>query len=184
VIVPAADIPLAAKRQHHRSWANAGVLPTISAVSVAKIFTIDSPVYDLEACNNTITTEGGDRDGPVAALSRTGHGGGTLFPRRAWEGSTARSQRWRGRVSVRRGSAVSSLRARAWHSAARGSQPLTGGIHVNPVGPDPIFTPFHQRRIAATGEFVDQYNTPRPHKDYAEAPGPKRSPPLRLPNEW
>jgi NAD(P)-dependent dehydrogenase (short-subunit alcohol dehydrogenase family) len=34
------------------------------------------------------------------------------------------------------------------------------GIRVNAVGPDPIFTPFHQRRIAAAGEFVDQYNTP------------------------
>ena len=41
------------------------------------------------------------------------------------------------------------------------------GIHVNAVGPGPIFTPFHQRRIAATGEFVDQYNTPRLHKDHA-----------------
>jgi len=31
------------------------------------------------------------------------------------------------------------------------------GIRVNAVGPGPIFTPFHQRRIAA-GETVEQYN--------------------------
>src|SRR5205823_701478 len=32
------------------------------------------------------------------------------------------------------------------------------GIRVNAVGPGPIFTPFHQRRIAASGETVEQYN--------------------------
>ena len=32
------------------------------------------------------------------------------------------------------------------------------GIRVNAVGPGPIFTPFHQRRIAAAGETVEQYN--------------------------
>src|SRR5439155_957474 len=31
------------------------------------------------------------------------------------------------------------------------------GIRVNAVGPGPIFTPFHQRRIAAAGETVEQY---------------------------
>ena len=30
------------------------------------------------------------------------------------------------------------------------------GIRVNAVGPGPIFTPFHQRRIAAAGETVEQ----------------------------
>jgi NAD(P)-dependent dehydrogenase (short-subunit alcohol dehydrogenase family) len=29
------------------------------------------------------------------------------------------------------------------------------GIRVNAVGPGPIFTPFHQRRIAAAGETVE-----------------------------
>ena len=32
------------------------------------------------------------------------------------------------------------------------------GIRVNAVGPNPIVTPFHQRRIAASGETVEQYN--------------------------
>ena len=32
------------------------------------------------------------------------------------------------------------------------------GIRVNAVGPGPIFTPFHQRRLAASGETVEQYN--------------------------
>jgi NAD(P)-dependent dehydrogenase (short-subunit alcohol dehydrogenase family) len=31
------------------------------------------------------------------------------------------------------------------------------GIRVNAVGHGPIFTPFHQRRIAASGETVEQY---------------------------
>ena len=29
---------------------------------------------------------------------------------------------------------------------------------MNAVGPGPIFTPFHQRRIEAAGETVAQYN--------------------------
>src|SRR5476649_2094563 len=32
------------------------------------------------------------------------------------------------------------------------------GIRVNAVGPGPIFTPFHELRIAAAGETVEQYN--------------------------
>src|SRR3979490_2437032 len=32
------------------------------------------------------------------------------------------------------------------------------GIRGNAVGPGPIFTPFHERRIAAAGETVEQYN--------------------------
>ena len=31
------------------------------------------------------------------------------------------------------------------------------GIRVNAVGPGPICTPFHQRRVAASGETVEQY---------------------------
>ena len=30
------------------------------------------------------------------------------------------------------------------------------GIRVNAVGRGPIFTPFHQRRVAASGETVEQ----------------------------
>jgi NAD(P)-dependent dehydrogenase (short-subunit alcohol dehydrogenase family) len=37
------------------------------------------------------------------------------------------------------------------------------GIRVNAVGPGPIFTPFHQRRIAASGERSSS-TTPGPHK--------------------
>ena len=29
---------------------------------------------------------------------------------------------------------------------------------MNAVGPGPIFRPFHERRIAAAGETVEQYN--------------------------
>src|SRR6476646_6101095 len=32
------------------------------------------------------------------------------------------------------------------------------GIRVNAVGPGPIFAPFHQNRIAAAGQTVEQYN--------------------------
>src|SRR4030088_2369054 len=32
------------------------------------------------------------------------------------------------------------------------------GIRVNAVGPGPIFTPFHERRIAAAGETAEQYD--------------------------
>jgi NAD(P)-dependent dehydrogenase (short-subunit alcohol dehydrogenase family) len=45
------------------------------------------------------------------------------------------------------------------------------GIRVNAVGPGPIFTPFHQRRIAAAGETVEQYNAKSRTRHHAEAPG-------------
>ena len=32
------------------------------------------------------------------------------------------------------------------------------GIRVNALGPGPIFTPYHQRRIAAAGETAEQYS--------------------------
>ena len=32
------------------------------------------------------------------------------------------------------------------------------GIRVHAVGPGPIFTPFHARRIEAAGETVEQYS--------------------------
>lgn len=32
------------------------------------------------------------------------------------------------------------------------------GIRVNAVGPGPIFTPFHQRRLETSGESVESYN--------------------------
>ena len=71
---------------------------------------------------------------------------------------------------MRRGSAVSSLRARAWHSAARGGHHSPEG-HVNAVGPGPIFTPFHQRRIAAAGETVEQYNAKAAQGTMLKRPG-------------
>jgi NAD(P)-dependent dehydrogenase (short-subunit alcohol dehydrogenase family) len=45
------------------------------------------------------------------------------------------------------------------------------GIRVNAVGPGPIFTPFHARRIAAAGETVEQYISTRT---------PSGNPPIRL----
>ena len=41
------------------------------------------------------------------------------------------------------------------------------GIRVNAVGPGPIFTPFHQRRIEAAGETVEQYNASVPDHTYS-----------------
>jgi NAD(P)-dependent dehydrogenase (short-subunit alcohol dehydrogenase family) len=46
---------------------------------------------------------------------------------------------------------------------ALGADHSPEGIRVNAVGPGPIFTPFHQRRIAAAGETLSSI-TPRSHK--------------------
>jgi len=45
------------------------------------------------------------------------------------------------------------------------------GIRVNAVGPGPIFTPFHQRRIAAAGESVEQYNAQAARGTMMKRPG-------------
>ena len=45
------------------------------------------------------------------------------------------------------------------------------GIRVNAVGPGPIFTPFHQRRIAATGETIEQYNARAAQGTMLKRPG-------------
>jgi NAD(P)-dependent dehydrogenase (short-subunit alcohol dehydrogenase family) len=45
------------------------------------------------------------------------------------------------------------------------------GIRVNAVGPGPIFTPFHARRIAAAGETVEQYNTRAAQGTMLKRPG-------------
>ena len=45
------------------------------------------------------------------------------------------------------------------------------GIRVNAVGPGPIFTPFHQRRIAAAGETVEQYNAQAARGTMLKRPG-------------
>lgn len=45
------------------------------------------------------------------------------------------------------------------------------GIRVNAVGPGPIFTPFHQRRIAAAGETVEQYNASAAQGTMLKRPG-------------
>jgi len=45
------------------------------------------------------------------------------------------------------------------------------GIRVNAVGPGPIFTPFHQRRIAASGETVEQYNARAAQGTMLKRPG-------------
>src|ERR1700747_1299219 len=45
------------------------------------------------------------------------------------------------------------------------------GIRVNAVGPGPIFTPFHQRRIAASGETVEQYNARAAQVPMLKRPG-------------
>jgi NAD(P)-dependent dehydrogenase (short-subunit alcohol dehydrogenase family) len=39
------------------------------------------------------------------------------------------------------------------------------------VGPGPIFTPFHQRRIAASGETVEQYNAKAAQGTMLKRPG-------------
>src|ERR687885_413207 len=45
------------------------------------------------------------------------------------------------------------------------------GIRVNAVGPGPIFTPFHQRRIAASGETIEQYNAKAAQATMLKRPG-------------
>jgi len=45
------------------------------------------------------------------------------------------------------------------------------GIRVNAVGPGPIFTPFHQRRLEAAGETVDQYNARAAQDTMLKRPG-------------
>jgi NAD(P)-dependent dehydrogenase (short-subunit alcohol dehydrogenase family) len=45
------------------------------------------------------------------------------------------------------------------------------GIRGNAVGPGPIFTPFHQRRIAAAGETVEQYNARAAQVTMLKRPG-------------
>jgi NAD(P)-dependent dehydrogenase (short-subunit alcohol dehydrogenase family) len=45
------------------------------------------------------------------------------------------------------------------------------GIRVNAVGPGPIFTPFHARRIAAAGETVEQYNVRAAQGTMLKRPG-------------
>jgi NAD(P)-dependent dehydrogenase (short-subunit alcohol dehydrogenase family) len=45
------------------------------------------------------------------------------------------------------------------------------GIRVNAVGPGPIFTPFHQRRIAAAGETIEQYNARAAQGTMLKRPG-------------
>jgi len=45
------------------------------------------------------------------------------------------------------------------------------GIRVNAVGPGPIFTPFHARRIAAAGETVEQYNAKAAQGTMLKRPG-------------
>ena len=45
------------------------------------------------------------------------------------------------------------------------------GIRVNAVGPGPIFTPFHARRIAAAGETVEQYNVQAARGTMLKRPG-------------
>ncbi|MBI2740438.1 MAG: SDR family oxidoreductase [Rhodospirillales bacterium] len=45
------------------------------------------------------------------------------------------------------------------------------GIRVNAVGPGPIFTPFHERRIAAAGETIEQYNAQAARGTMLKRPG-------------
>jgi len=44
-------------------------------------------------------------------------------------------------------------------------------IRANAVGPGPIFTPFHQRRIAAAGETGEQYNAKAAQGTMLKRPG-------------
>ena len=58
----------------------------------------------------------------------------------------------------------------AFRNAMKGS--LHGkGTRVNAVGPGPIFTPFHQRRVAASGETVEQYKAKAAQGTILKRPG-------------
>ena len=45
------------------------------------------------------------------------------------------------------------------------------GIRVNAVGPGPIFTPFHAKRIAAAGQTIEQYNADAAGRTMLKRPG-------------
>ncbi|MBS0220414.1 MAG: SDR family oxidoreductase [Proteobacteria bacterium] len=45
------------------------------------------------------------------------------------------------------------------------------GIRVNAVGPGPIFTPFHERRILAAGQTVERYNAQAARGTMLKRPG-------------
>ena len=45
------------------------------------------------------------------------------------------------------------------------------GIRVNAVGPGPIFTPFHQKRLVASGESVESYNARAAQGTMMKRPG-------------
>ncbi|MDR3532701.1 MAG: SDR family NAD(P)-dependent oxidoreductase [Rhodopila sp.] len=45
------------------------------------------------------------------------------------------------------------------------------GIRANAVGPGPIFTPFHARRIEAAGETIEQYNARAAQGTMLKRPG-------------
>src|SRR5260370_37348829 len=56
-------------------------------------------------------------------------------------------------------------------TGALGADRAWEGLPVNAVGPGPIFTPFHQRRIAAAGETVEQYNAKAAQGTMLKRPG-------------
>ena len=45
------------------------------------------------------------------------------------------------------------------------------GIRVNAVGPGPIFTPFHARRLEASGQSIEQYNARAAQGTMMQRPG-------------